>query len=162
MKREKGKMCELCTMRRQERKHFSSHLHLFVCFKRRGTRAVIHLLLLLGSSETQISFSHPSGPQWLSSHVIQGTFYTQFWAFWAHFSEPDPTAGYPGGTSGKESAFQYRWYKRHRFNPWVRKIPWRRKWQPTPVFLPGKFHGQRILAGHSPWSCKVLDRTEAT
>ena len=162
MKREKGKMCKLCTMRRQERKHFSSYLHLFVCFKRRGMRAVIHLLLLLVSSEIQISFSHPSGPQWLSSHFIQGTFYTQFWAFWAHFSEPDPTAGYPGGTSGKESAFQYRWCKRHRFNPWVRKIPWRRKWQPPPVFFPGKFHGQRILAGHSPRSCKVLDRTEAT
>ena len=35
--------------------------------------------------------------------------------------------------------------KRHGFNPWVRKIPWRRKWQPTPVFLPGKSHGQRSL-----------------
>ena len=37
------------------------------------------------------------------------------------------------------------------FNPWIRKIPWRRKWQPTPVFLPGKFHGQRSLVGYSPW-----------
>ena len=36
---------------------------------------------------------------------------------------------------------------RHRFNPWVRKIPWRKAWQPTPVFLPGKSHGQRRLAG---------------
>ena len=36
------------------------------------------------------------------------------------------------------------------FNPWVRKIPWRRKWQPTPVFLPGKSHGQRSLVGYSP------------
>ena len=36
------------------------------------------------------------------------------------------------------------------FDPWVRKIPWRRDWQPTPVFLPGEFHGQRSLAGHSP------------
>ena len=34
-------------------------------------------------------------------------------------------------------------YRKHRFNPWVRKIPWRREWQPTPVFLPGEFHGQR-------------------
>ena len=38
----------------------------------------------------------------------------------------------------------------HRFNPWFGKIPWRRKWQPTPVFLPGKSHGQRNLAGYSP------------
>ena len=35
--------------------------------------------------------------------------------------------------------------------PWVRKIPWRRKWQPTPLYLPGNFHGQRSLAGYSPW-----------
>ena len=47
-----------------------------------------------------------------------------------------------------------------RFNPWVRKIPWRKKWQPTPVFLPGKFHGKRSLAGYSSWSRKELDMTE--
>ena len=40
------------------------------------------------------------------------------------------------------------------------KIPWRRKWQPTPVFLPGKSHGQRSLEGHSPWGRKELDMTE--
>ena len=37
--------------------------------------------------------------------------------------------------------------------------PWRREWQPTPVFLPGKSHGQRSLAGYSPWDCKELDMT---
>ena len=42
----------------------------------------------------------------------------------------------------------------------VRKIPWRREWQPTPVFLLGKFHGQRSLAGYSPWGCTELDMTE--
>ena len=46
------------------------------------------------------------------------------------------------------------------FDPWVRKIPWRRKWQPTPVFLPGKSHGQRNLKGYSPWSHKELDTIE--
>ena len=46
------------------------------------------------------------------------------------------------------------------FNPWVRKIPWRREWQSTPVFLPGESHGQRRLAGYSPWSPKELDMTE--
>ena len=45
------------------------------------------------------------------------------------------------------------------FDPWVRKISWRRKWQPTPVFLPGKFHGQRNLEGYSPWGHKELDMT---
>ena len=46
------------------------------------------------------------------------------------------------------------------FDPWVRKIPWRRKRQPTPVFLSGKFHGQWSLAGCSPWNHKELDKTE--
>ena len=46
------------------------------------------------------------------------------------------------------------------FAPWVRKIPWRRAWQPTPVFLPGESHWQRSLAGYSPWGCKDLDTTE--
>ena len=48
----------------------------------------------------------------------------------------------------------------NRFNPWVRKISWSRKWQPTSVFLPRKFHGQRSLAGYSLWGCKELNMTE--
>ena len=52
----------------------------------------------------------------------------------------------PRWLSGKESACQCR---RIELNPWVRKIPWSRKWQPTPVFLPGKFHGQGSLVGYS-------------
>ena len=55
---------------------------------------------------------------------------------------------------GKESDCQCR---RLVFNPWFRKIPWRREWQPTPVFLPGKSHGQRSLAGYSTWGCKESD-----
>ena len=46
------------------------------------------------------------------------------------------------------------------FDPWFKKIPWRRKWQPTLVFLPGKSHGQRILEGYRPWGHKELDMTE--
>ena len=68
--------------------------------------------------------------------------------------------GFPGGISGKESICQCRRHKRCRFNTWVRKIPWRRKWQPTPVFLPGESHGQRSLAGYSPWVHKESDMTE--
>ena len=54
-----------------------------------------------------------------------------------------------GGTSGKESACQCRRCRRHGFDPWVRKIPWKRKRHPTPVFLPGESHRQRSLAGCS-------------
>ena len=56
--------------------------------------------------------------------------------------------GFPGGTNGKESAFQCKRLKRCGFSSWVRKIPWRRKWQPTPVFLLGESHGHRSLAGY--------------
>ena len=44
--------------------------------------------------------------------------------------------------------------ERPRFDPWAGKIPWTRKWQPTPVFLPGEFHGQRSLECCSPWVAK--------
>ena len=48
------------------------------------------------------------------------------------------------------------------FDPWVGKIPWRRAWQPDPVFLPGESPGRRSLAGYSPSGCKEWDMTEAT
>ena len=67
--------------------------------------------------------------------------------------------GLPWWLSGKEFACQCR---RCRFDPWVGKIPWSRKWQPSPVFLPGKSHRQRNLAGYSPRGCKELDVTEHT
>ena len=59
--------------------------------------------------------------------------------------------------SHKESSYQCR---RYGFDLWVRKTPWRRKWQPTPVLLLEKSHGQRNLIGHSPWVCKELNMTE--
>ena len=66
------------------------------------------------------------------------------------------------GASGKEPACQCRRHKRHRFDSWVGKIPWRRALQPTPVFLPGESHGQRSLVGHSTWGCTEWDMTEGT
>ena len=70
--------------------------------------------------------------------------------------------GFPGGASGTEPVCQCRRLKRHRINPWVRKIPWRRKWEPAPVFLPEESHGERSLAGYSPWGREELDMTEVT
>ena len=63
--------------------------------------------------------------------------------------------GFPGGTSSKELACQCRRCRRLGFGPWIRKISWREAWQPTPVFLPGESHGQKSLAGYSPWGCRV-------
>ena len=64
--------------------------------------------------------------------------------------------------SGKESAYQCRRHQRQELDPWVGKIHCSRKWQPTLVFLPKKFQGQRSLSGYSPWGCRELDMTEHT
>ena len=68
--------------------------------------------------------------------------------------------GFPGVSSGKESACQCRRGKRQGFNSWVWKISWRRKWQLIPVDLLGKFHGRRRLVVYSPQSRKESDTTE--
>ena len=62
--------------------------------------------------------------------------------------------------SGKESACQWRRRKRHWFDRWIRKIPQRRTWQPTPGFLPGESHGQRRPVDYSLCHCNDLDTTE--
>ena len=64
--------------------------------------------------------------------------------------------------SGKEFAYQRRRRRQPGLDPCVGKIPCRRKWQPTPVFLPGKLLGQKSLVGYSPWDHKELDTTEHT
>ena len=65
-----------------------------------------------------------------------------------------------GGSVVKESAWQCWRCRRHKFSPWIRKSLWRRKWQPTPVFLPGEYYGQRSLVGYSSWGYKESERTE--
>ena len=62
--------------------------------------------------------------------------------------------------TGEKASEKLEPYDSSRFDPWVRKIPWRRKWHPTPVLLPGKFHGWRSLVGYSPWGHKESDTTE--
>ena len=70
--------------------------------------------------------------------------------------------GFPGGASGKEPACQCSRHKRCRFDPWVGKVPYRRTWPPTPVFLPGESYGQRSLEGYSPGGHKEVDMAEGT
>ena len=82
--------------------------------------------------------------------------------FFIDFSLVVLCQGFPDGSAGKESAFQCKRHKRCVFDPWVEKIPWRRKWQPAPVLLPGKFHEQRSLLGYNSWGHKELDMTECT
>ena len=72
--------------------------------------------------------------------------------------------GLPGGSVAKNlpisAETQETWVSG--FDPWVGKVLWRRKWQPTPVFLPGKSHGRRNIVGYSPWGLKESDTTGAT
>ena len=76
-----------------------------------------------------------------------------------YFKSGTQYTGLPRWLRGKESSFQYR---RCEFDSWLEKIPWRRKQQPTPVFLPGKSHGQRSLAGYSSWGHKRVSHNLAT
>ena len=78
---------------------------------------------------------------------------------WGIFQGKHLITGLPWQLSSKESACQCRI---RGFDLWIRKIPWRRKWLPTPVFLPGKSHGQRSLVDYSPWGHKELAMTEET
>ena len=81
---------------------------------------------------------------------------------WVHTPLLVVSLGLPRWCSGRESACQRRRHRRCGFNPWAGTIPWRRKRQLTPVFLPRESHGQRSLAGYSPWGRKKSDTTEHT
>ena len=93
--------------------------------------------------------------------VAQGT---EAESYRSHYLLPEflfsfPNRGLLSWLSGKESTCQCKRLRRHEFNSLVRKIP-QRKWQPTPVFLLGKPHGQRGLGGYCLWGCKESDMTE--
>ena len=100
----------------------------------------------LSSSWVNPSSSHQT------LHVHQGT-------LCEHSSLPMRFRGLPRCCSGKVSTFQCRRHRGRGLDPWVRKIPLRRAWQPPPVFLTRESHGQRNLEGYSPWSHKELDTT---
>ena len=79
-----------------------------------------------------------------------------------YFPLPMQTLGLPRWCSGKESTCQCRRCRKCGLDPWVGMIPWRRKWWPSLVLLPGKFHRQRSLAGYSPWCYKRVGHDLAT
>ena len=79
---------------------------------------------------------------------------------WFIICSPYVCLGFPGAANGKDPACQCRRLRKCGFDPWVRMIPWRRARQPAPVFLPGESHGQKSLAGDSPWGHKESDTAE--
>ena len=84
----------------------------------------------------------PEGKTFFFSNVSK----TGICATYGPLRIPKQRRGFPGGTSGKELACQCRRHKKCRFDPWVKKIPWRKAWHPTPLFLPGESHRQRRSA----------------
>ena len=88
-----------------------------------------------GKERVRSGFEYRQGNAWQNDPSSNG----------GHLSLP---GSFPGGTSGKEPTCQCRRLKRPGFDPWVGKIPWRRAWQLTPIFMPGESHGQRSLRGY--------------
>ena len=96
---------------------------------------------------------HPFMIKTLDKVDIEGTYISTIRAIY------DKPEGFPGGSMVKNppaNAGQ----RRCQFSPWVHKIPWRRKWPPTPKFLPGKLHEQKSLVSYSSQGCKESDMTE--
>ena len=110
------------------------------------------------------SMSSPLSCPWCSNRIpCSNKLFSETLCVWKFFSNPCsdhdiwwPMWGFSGGTAVKNLPA----CKRRGFDPWVGKIPWRRKWPPTPVFLPGKSHGRRSLAGYGPWGHRESDTTE--
>ena len=96
----------------------------------------------------------------LSLKLVYNVFYRAQILGWMWLDMP--ISGLPRWFSDEESACQCKRDRRLRLHPWVGKIPWRRKWQPTAVFLPGEFHGQRSLVGPSPLGHRRLGCNLAT
>ena len=103
----------------------------------------------------------------LPGGLIEGCTKGRFWevgkllTYWGrHIRTLYFLVGLPKWLCGKESSCHSKSLRRHRFNPWMRKISWRKKRQPIQIFLPGKSHGQRSWAGYSPKGCNESSKTE--
>ena len=112
-------------------------------------RESLFLLLPYPLCKLSVTFPGKGNGNPLQYSVTEQLTHTHTWCY-----------SFPRGARGRESACQGRRHRRHGFDPWVRRIPWRRKWHLIPVFLPGKSHGQRSLAGYSQWGHKESDTTE--
>ena len=100
----------------------------------------------------------PEAPSYLPPHLsLLGCHRAPDLCSWHHIANSHWLSTYFMGFPGdKEPTCQFRRHKRHGFDPWVRKIPWRRAWWSTSVFLSGESHGQRSLVCYSPWGHKSV------
>ena len=102
----------------------------------------------------------PSIPPSITVFSNESTLCIRWPKYWSFSFNISPSSEHPGLISFRMALCKCRRHRRCGFDPWVRKIPWRRKWQPTPVILSGKSNRQRSLVGYSPWGCKELDMIE--
>ena len=112
----------------------------------------------MATHSSVLAWRIPGGAWWAA---VYGAAQSRTWLKWlSSNSSSSGPSGWHQWLKKEKSACQCRRQKRLGFNLWVGKIPWSRKWQPTPVSLPGESHGQRSLAGYSPWGHKESDVTE--
>ena len=119
---------------------------------------------VFSSTLNKCSFSRKASPNFLGKLDLP-LYHTTFFFFsflkGQYFFTVVKYIYFPSGARGTEPACQCRRLMRHGFDPWVGKIPWRRTWKPTLVFLTGESHGERSLVCYSPWGRKESDTTEA-
>ena len=119
----------------------------------KGSKEHLHLLLTLQAPLDMLGH----GPQWWSSLQRSLDLLHSLLLFWATPETRIQVIWQMGWSNILKRERIRLQCRRQGFNPWFGKIPWRRKWQPTPIFLPEKSHWQRSLAGYSPWGCKESD-----
>ena len=122
-----------------------------------GAWSVLEMTLVLGSAS--VALVQGLAPVTLVLDSTRSTEDKRGLGKWLLTNQYRTSSGFPGGTGGKEPACQWR---RRRFDPWVRKIPWRRAGQLIPVFLPGESLGQRSLAAQALQGYTESDKTEVT
>ena len=144
--REMGKNHNLVSVKRAVKLKNHQH-HLSV-----GIYDFFFLLYFSDLSFTNSSYKREASEYKLYYYIRSWGFHRLFHIYW----------GFPGSTNGKEPTCWCKRLKRHGSDPWVKKIPWRRAWQSTPIFLPGESHEQRRLEGYGPWGLTESDMTEET
>ena len=127
---------------------FTFTFHFHALEKEMATHSSVLALRIPGMGE-------PSGLSSMGLHRV-GHDWSDLAAAARQFIPHLSTSYFPGGSDGR-ICLQC---KRPGFNPWVRKLLWRREWKPTPVLLPGEYHGQRSLEGYNARGCRESDITE--
>ena len=130
------------------RHDWASELNWLIGSIRGGTELFVERWYFGNVYEVSVRFELEFQSRQVSTHIWRADVDLEVFRIWLTTMT---NLGLPRWHSGKESTWQCRRHKRCKLDPWVGKMPWSRKWLPSPVFSPGKFHGQKSLAHYSPW-----------